>query len=470
MKHFLPVLFCALALLFSSGVTKAQTGGISIVRDVEIESYLYKWSEDVIKAAGLEPSQINLILVQNQGINAFVAGGPNIFMFTGLLEKSDSPLEVTGVIAHELGHISGGHLVRLRESFEDAGYQSLFGALLGAGAAILTGEGQLGTAIALGTQSAAQNNVLAFNRTQETSADQAAISYLKAADINPAGLVSFMGKLESEELLPASQQVEYVRTHPLTRDRIKALKSGLSQSPHKDAAAPQGWDEEHTRMLAKLRGFITPEQVSWQYPDINKDLPSLYAHAIAQYRLNNTDTALGHIEDLLSQEPDNPYFHELKGQVLFESGQVDLAAPSYEQAVMLKPDAAPFRLYWAHALIESGGNDPASLQKAITQLKRAEMDKRTRSPRLHRLMATAYGRLGEHARAALHLAEEALLKGNKSLARQNAKRALTDFDKNSAEYLRASDIIAFLDRKKAEESISSDNLSRERTRPRNTPR
>ncbi len=461
MKHFILHIFLGFCLLTLLIAPLTAHAGPTVIRDVEIENYIEKWTHDVVEAAGLQTEQINFVLIQDPHINAFVAGGPNIFIYTGLLEKSDNPDEIIGVVAHELGHIRGGHLVRLRDSIENAAYQSLFGTLLGAGAAILTGEGQLGTAIALGSQATAQNNFLSFSRTQEASADQAALSYLQGAEIDPHGLVTFMEKLEDQELLPASQQSEYIRTHPLTRDRISALEQGYKQSAYKQNALPAQWNEDHRRMIAKIRGFITPEQVSWLYPDKTADIPSLYAHAIAAYRLNNVPQAIKDIDVLIGKEPDNPYFHELKGQVEFESGDIDASVSSYEKAVTLLPSASMFRVAYAHALIESARNDQTDmLEKALVELKRAETDTKNKSTRLHRLFATAYGRLGDTARASLHLAEESMLKGNHDLARKNAQRALEEFPSGSAEHLRAADLIAYIDYKQARAKEREQNRKR----------
>ncbi len=441
---------CAtLAVVFAvmAGVSAAQAGNGSapvVVRDTEIEAMIKEWTTPVVEAAGLTPDQINIILVQNDAVNAFVAGGPNIFVYTGLLDKTENPGEVVGVVAHELGHIRGGHLIRMHGAFENASYGSLLGTLLGLGAAVLTGDGGLGTAVAAGASSMAQRNLLSFSRVQESSADQAALSYMEGAEINPVGLKSFMEKLKNQELLPTSQQDEYVRTHPLTSNRIEALSAGYKKSAMREKVFPTAWVDQHARMLAKLKGFIHPEQVAWDYNDRDQSLPVRYARAIALYRQDHVNEALAAVDGLLAAEPDNPFFLELKGQMLMEFGRVREALPVYKRSVTLYPQGALIRTAYAHALIETAGHDRAQLEEAVTQLKRVQPDE-PRSLLVHHLLATAYGRMGQEPPAKLHLAEEALLKGNKDYAARLAKVALEGLPEGSGSWLRAQDILTYVE-------------------------
>lgn len=439
--RFLPSLRAAsLALLAVCLCGPAQAAGKMIIRDTEIEKMLRDWTEPVIRGAGLQPDAVNFILVQDSDINAFVAGGPNVFIYTGLLERSDNAGEVVGVIAHELGHISGGHLVRARGAMETASYESLLGMVLGLGAALASGDGNVGAAVGAGSQAAAMNRYLSFSRVQESSADQAALAYMGKAGINPVGLKTFMEKMETQELLPASQQNEYMRTHPLTRNRIDAMTAGYERSANRDKPLPAAWAEQHARMLAKLRGFIAPERVAWDYDPRDTGMASRYARAIAAYRQNNTADALRQMDELLRAEPDNPYFHELKGQMLVDFGRVQDALPSYSRALALDADAPLIRIAYAHALIEASDNQRARLDEAIGQLNRAVRDE-PRSSRIYRLLATAYGRKGQEQVAKLYLAEEAILKRDYTYARRQAESALPGLEKGSREWIRAQDIL-----------------------------
>lgn len=437
---FLLLIVLTLFVAFASAA-KAQT----IIRDTEIENIIREWSAPVIKAADMEPEQINFILVQNPAINAFVAGGPNIFLFTGLIEKADTPDEVIGVIAHELGHIRGGHLVRTRGAASNASYESLLGTLLGIGAAVLTGEGDLGAAIIAGSQGSAINRYLAFSRVQESSADQAALQYLERAEMNPQGLVNFMRKLENEELLPASQQSEYVRTHPLTANRIDALQQGVRDSSFSSARNPEHWQEQHDRVVAKLRGFIQPEQVLWDYNLKDTSVAASYARAIAAYRMNKVEESLSQMNALIEREPDNPYFWELKGQILMDFGRIEDSIKAYEKSLSIQSNAPLIRIAYAHSLIESGTTE-TRLEEAIKQLHRAAQ-KENRSTRLQRLLATAYGKMGQTSLAQLHLAEEALLRNDIKYAKERAEIALRGLSEGSQGWIRAQDILHFADQK-----------------------
>lgn len=340
-----------------------------IIRDAEIEDYMTEWFTPVFQAAGMDPEQVKIILVQDGKVNAFVAGGANIFFFTGLLEKTESPGEVIGVMAHELGHISGGHLIRARKEMENASYESILGTIIGIGAAIASGNSAAAPTIGTASASMAERRYLSTARTYESSADQFALTTLETAKLNPSGFLSFMEKLSGEELLPSSRQSEYVRSHPLTHDRISSIEAGIRRSTYVKTPLPLAWAEQHARMKAKLLGFINPAQVVWVYDDRDKSVAATSARAIAAYRQNHVQEALNLADILVQKEPDNPYFQELKGQMLLDFGRVKEALPYYEKAVSLKPKSGLIRTALAHAQIETAGQDTARLEKAVSHLK-----------------------------------------------------------------------------------------------------
>ena len=447
-KPFLFLLFC---LLLVSGIFAALPGTAHaqqqnapiLIRDTEIENTFKAWMAPLLEAANMAPESVKLILVQSPDVNAFVAGGANIFIYTGLIEKSENPEEIIGVLAHELGHVVGSHLIAGRDAMERASYESILGTVLGIGAAILTGNGGAGNAIMAGTSSMAQRRYLAHSRVHESSADQAAVKFLNGAKVNPQGLSSFLEKLASQEFLPASQQSEYVRTHPITRNRIDALENNLSTSPYKDSRVSEDWYEQHRRMKAKLLGFIDPGRVPWVYSDSDKSIPARYARAIAAYKKNEVAKALDEIDGLLEIEPENPYFLELKGQMLMGFGKVKEAVPFYRKSVSLTPKAGLIRIDLGRALMESGEGEPA-IKEAIKTLEQAKRDE-PRSTRVYRLLATAYGRLGNEDMAKLYLAEEAVLQGRFPYARTLAEAALKNLKKDTPEALRAQDLLEYID-------------------------
>jgi len=431
------------AVIVPVHISIAQTSASqSIIRDSEIESYFKEWSAPLLKAAEIPGGSVNVILVQSPEMNAFVAGGANIFFYTGLLEKTSGPGELMGVFAHELGHIAGSHLISTRDAFERASYESILGTVIGIGAAVLSGNGGAASAIIAGTQGVAERKFLAHSRVNESSADQAALSYFEAAKYNPHGLGSFLEKLQGEELLPTSRQSEYVRTHPLTRDRIDAVQNRASKSPHAEASFPEAWNDQHARMRAKLIGFISPGRVAWEYDDRDQSIPAEYARAIAAYRENRIDDALNRIDALIAAEPNNPYFHELKGQMLVDFSRVEEGLLPYKKAITLKPEEALFRIAYAHALIESS-EAPVRLQEAIAQLERAQKDE-PRSGRVHRLLATAYGRLGQENLAKIHLAEEAVLQRRLPYAKNLAQGVLSSEEPQNVTWIKARDLLDYI--------------------------
>lgn len=415
-------LFVATVLLLATpGLARAE--GSTLIRDAEIETDLKGWARPVMLAAGLDPDAVRIVLVQSPDINAFVAGGQNIFIYTGLIDKSQNAGEVLGVMAHEMGHIAGGHLVRSQGEMEKASYEMVLGTLVGIGAALATGNGQAAMAVTSGVGTFAQRNLLAHSRTQEASADQAAVRFLKTAGINPSGLVTFMQKLVDQELLPASQQNEYVRTHPISRDRVEYLESSLGDSPLRNKPLPAAWADQHARIKAKLLGFIMPQQVVWTYPDRDKSIPAEYARAIAAYRMNHIDEALSKADSLIAREPQNPYFHELKGQMLYDFGRVGQAVAPYARAVSLAPDQPLIKLSYAQALIETPNAGPDKLKQAASLLEQVKITE-SRNPRVCRQLGIAYGRLGREGEAQGALAEEAFLQGRFADARSLGNHAL----------------------------------------------
>lgn len=457
-KLFL-LLFFALFLMAGGG---AQAGATPLViRDTEIETKLKTWITPLVRAADLSPEQINIILVQDPSVNAFVAGGANIFLYTGLFMKADSPGEIVGVIAHELGHIRGGHLVRLRGAMERASFESILGMLLGVGAAIATGDGGAAAAVSISTQSMATRRFLSFSRTQEASADQAAVSFLSKAGLPADGLISFMKKLEDEELLPPSQQSAYTRTHPITRERVEALSAAAAAMPD-PRPWPETWEEDFARIKAKLTGYLTPERVAWDYGTGDPSVPALYARAIAAYRMNKTEDALRLIDTLRAREPANPFFEELQAQVLMDFGRLEEAVPRYKSALNALPDSGLIRIAYGHALIESAAGNArekeALLREAVKQLKTARRQE-PRNSYANRLLATAYGRLGQDDLAHLYLAEESFLKGRYADARRRAEGLTDRFPEGSAERLQLEDLLRLLETVNASSKDSRRNLS-----------
>ncbi len=419
-----------------------SSSSMIIIRDQEIEDGLRMMSRPIFQQAGLSPQNVRFVLIQNDTLNAFVAGGQNIFLHTGLILETATPDELVGVIAHETGHIAGGHLMRTREAVEDMSMQALVAQIIGMAAALGGGSGDAAMAAAAAGQTFAQRTIMRHSRVQESSADQAGLRYLQDAGLPVEGLERFMEKLASQELLPESQQTEYVRTHPLTRDRIDFLQNAISKQ-RRPGALPAGWEDKHARMKAKLYGYLFPERA---VRETGTDIPSRYSRAIALYRRSQTKDALAELESLIKAEPKNPWFYELKGQILFEGGKIDESLPVLANAVQYAPDSGLIRTAYAHALLESQTDKQTRTQQAVGELQRA-LRTEPQSIIVQRLLATAYGRLGNEGMSRLYLAEQAALRGQREQARREATLAQKHLPAKSASWQRAQDILDLIGKK-----------------------
>lgn len=418
--------------------------GMSIIRDTEIEDTLRSWAIPIWKAAGLNPDAVKLILVSSPEFNAFVAGGSNIFIYTGMIDTTKSAGELLGVIAHETGHIAGGHLIQGRQAMERASYESMLGALLGIGVGI-GGGGDAASAVMAGSQGMAMSDFLAHSRVQESSADQAGLRFMEGAGYSPKGMVTLLEKLKDQEYMPQGQQVAYVRTHPLTADRLSAMEAGAARSKYESTPYPAAWNEAYARIKAKLVAFTEPTRVAWIYSDKDTSTTAIYAKAIAAYRRSEKDKALRLIDEIIAREPKNPYFHEMKGQMLRDFGQVPAAADEYRKAIAAKPDAALIRVDLAQVLVEMAGNgQPALYAEAEKNLDQAAT-KEKRSSDIQRLYATIYGRQGDEPRAQYHLAEQAVLRGNNTEANKLLAGAMPGLKAGSRDYRQAQDLKVYLD-------------------------
>lgn len=417
---------------------------ISFIRDAEIEGDIRLFVTPVFAAAGLDASAVHIYLVNDPQINSFVAGGQNVFINTGLLTRSQNPNQVIGVIAHETGHIAGGHLLRSQEEMHNATIKGIIAMVLGAGASALArGEGAGG--ILAGSAGVAQRSFLAYSVEQEARADQAALGFLDKTHQSSKGLLDFFRKLEGEELLSAVRQDPYLRTHPLTQERINYVAAHVAQSPYTTAQDRPEFIEMHRRILAKLNGFLNPPtQTLAQYRESDTSIASRYARAIAYYRIPNLAKSVPLIDGLIRDEPKNPWFQELKGQMLFENGRIAEALTPYEEAVRLQPDSALLRVELAQVQIESGR--PELNKSALANLNEAVRFEDQDGTAWH-FLAIAYGRENDLGMSSLALAEEAMTEGDKTLAAQQATRAVQLLKPGTPGRLRAEDLQQLAKRK-----------------------
>lgn len=447
MSALVAVLVNAVGLVAPAWAQQGPRGAsISFIRDAEIENTLREFVQPIWRVAGLDVNAVNIYIVNDPSLNAFVAGGQNIFMHTGLLLKSKSANQVTGVMAHETGHIAGGHLARGQEAVNDAitGYiiESLLG-MIAIGMAARSGN--VGGGGPGPSGSFAERNLMQFSRTQESSADQAGVNFLDRAGLSTRGFLEFMEVLMQQELLSGVRRDPYAQTHPLSQERVAFLREHVRNSKFSDVADTPRLAMFHARMVAKLMGYLYPQRAMQMYPLTNKSLPARYAQAIAFYRTANLQASLAMIDSLIREIPNDPYFHELRGQVLVENQRVAEGVASYEKAIALQPSAL-VKIELAAALQEM--NQPARDQQALKLLESLPRDSReAQGPNYWRLMAVGYDRTGDTGKRMLAQAELSLALGQYAQARVLAAQAEKIFKYGSPGWLRAQDIRAATDKR-----------------------
>lgn len=411
---------------------------MSFIRDAEIENYLRQWEMPVWTAAGLDPESMHIYLINSNEINSFVAAGQNIFIYTGLLLRADNANQVIGVMAHETGHVAGGHLARMSDAMEKATIPAIVGLVLGAATAVATGNGDALRAGASAGQSIAERTFLSFSRTQERSADQAAATFLEQTGQSARGLLQFMEKLQQQEYLAGVHMDPYLLTHPLTQERIDFFERDVAGSKHPTIVETPARQEQFTRLLGKLAGFLQPTaQVFQRYKESDTGIGALYARAVAYHRMGQDADALKIVDGLLASKPDDPYVNELKGQFLFEGGKVAASVPYYRSANRMLPHNSLLETELAHSIIETG--DHRFDAEALAALKDAS-GRDDENALTWRLLATIEGRQGNMPQATLDLAEEFYAEGRFREAKGEAIKAQKLLPNGSPGYLRAQDI------------------------------
>ena len=425
-----------------------QGADISLIRDAEIEHTLRVFVTPIFRAASLNADDVRIHLINDPELNAFATNGQNIFINTGLLIRTTGPLQIIGVIAHETGHIAGGHLARSEEAYDNFLTESLVGIVVGAAAALATRNPAAASAGLFGGQQVAGRSALAYSREQEGRADQAAVTFMDRAGDSSRGLLEFLEVLGNQENILIGHMDPYLVDHPISIERIDALRQRVEKSPYFNTQPPAIWNEMHARMRAKLIGFLQPlGSVLRQYPETDTSMPARYARAIAYYLIPDLDKALALINQLLVEYPNDPYFLELKGQMLFENGRIAESVPFYDAAVKAAPNEPLIRYELGEAQIST--EDPKLFRTAANNLEeaaRADPD----NPGVWYQLAIAYDRDGKPGMAALASAERSLLIGAPNDAKHFATRARGQLPTGSPGALRADDIIAIASRRMSE--------------------
>jgi predicted Zn-dependent protease len=431
------------AVLGGPGEARAQY--LSFIRDTEIEKLLGDYSRPIFRAAGLGSQNVAMRIVKHDTFNAFVLDGQNVFVHTGALMQSETPNQVIGVIAHECGHIAGGHLAQLRDRIARDQTKSLLIKLLGIGLMVAGGGSGVtgaGTGVLVGGDQIIINSLMADRRAQESAADQSGLRFLDATKQSGKGMLETFERFAQQEYISASgaTQDAFARSHPVAASRLAQLREKVAASPYAGQKDSQQLQLRHDLMRAKLAGYLErPQIVMNRYRQSDDSLPARYARAIATFFSRGVEASLPQVDALIREQPQNPYFHELKADFLMRSGRANEAIPLLRTALKLAGEAPLISVRLAQAL--DGENDPRSVEEAITLARKALIA--DKNPEGYRLLASGYAKQGRVPEADLAIAEAHFLEGNIKQAQIFAKRSQRGLKAGSPEGLRAGDIVSY---------------------------
>jgi len=412
-------------------------GAPSVLRDTETERLFKDMSRPIIVAAGLDPNSVNVVLLNDREINAFVATGQTVYVQSGLLEATDNLNQLQGVVAHELGHVVAGDAIRSGEGAKRATAISILSLVLGA-AAMAAGAGDAGMGIMMAGQRAAEGDFMAFTRAQEATADASASRFLSKAGISGKGILDFFGKLQNQEYrLAIYSKDSFDRTHPLNSERITALGQVLRTDPAYSKATDPALEARFQRVKAKLIGYVDPKLAVTKYPESDHSVPAHYARAYAYHLGGYPQKAEAEANALLAIDPHDPYFLELKGQILLEDGKPLEAIPPLREAVERSGNAPMIAAMLGHALVET--EDSKNFAEA-KQILKVAVNKDNQDPFAWYQLGIIYDREGDPARAALATAERSNLENQPKMALATAQIAMKGIPPGTPDYLRAQDI------------------------------
>ncbi len=438
------------ALTQLAGPAAAQN--IPLIRDSEIEDLLSKYAKPIFKAAGIGSGRVSMRIVRSPGFNAFVIDGRNVFVNTGALMQANTPNEIIGVIAHEAGHISGGHLAALRARIRKDQTRALLAQILGIGLLVAGGAtgGDTGRDIGAAGQGALYGGtaiitkaLLAERRSQESAADQAGLGFLNKTKQSGLGMLATFERFAQQEYISDAYKDAFVRSHPVATARLARLRRNVENSPFFGIKDPPERQLRHDLMRGKLSGYLeSPAAVFNRYTRENKTLPARYARAIATFFRggpNGLQSALAQTDALIATKPNYAYFWELKGDFLMRSGRQREAVGPLKKALKLAGDAPLIRVQLAQAL--QGSKSQNDIAQSVKLLKKSlESDK---NPQAYRLLANAYYKQGRRPRADAMIAQAHFLSGRLKDAKLFAKRAQSKLKAGSPEWLNNDDIINF---------------------------
>jgi len=438
----------ALAIAPMHAALAQEQKGPPILRDTEAEQLLRDYTRPILRTAGLEKQNIQIVILNEGGFNAFVADGRRIFVNYGAMMQSESPNQIIGVLAHETGHLAGGHLAKLREQLAQAQTQMIIAMLLGAGAMVAGARGgnsnsglaNAGAAAIAGPQEMIRRTLISYQRQQEENADRAGVKFLTATGQSPKGMYETFKRFTNDSLFAARGADPYLQSHPMPSERVAALEELARSSAYWEKKDDPALQLRHDMVRAKISGFMERQDTVYRrYPLSNDSMPARYARAITTYLHGDLRSAVAQIDGLIQLQPNNPYFYELRGQALMEGGKPAEAIAPLRKAVQLSNNAPLIEMLLGQALVAA--DNKAHTDEAIAIL-RAAVARETEAPIGYTQLAMAYGRKGDFAQADLASAQAAFLRGDNKTARDLASRAKTRFAVGTPGWVKADDIVS----------------------------
>jgi len=438
----------ALALVPMTPALAQAAKGPPTIRDTEAEQLLRDYTRPILRVAGLEKQNIQVVIINESAFNAFVADGHRIFVNYGAIMQSETPNQLIGVLAHETGHLAGGHLAKMHEQIAQAQTQMIIAMLLGAGALVAGARGgnsnsglsNAGAAAIAGPGEMIRRNLISYVRQQEENADRAGVKFLTATAQSPKGMYDTFKRFTNDSLFSAHGADPYLQSHPMPAERVAALEELARSSPYWDKKDDPALQLRHDMVRAKISAFMERQDTVYRrYPMSNDSLPARYAHAITTYLHGDLRSALTQIDGLIQLQPNNPYFYELRGQALLEGGKPSEAIIPLRKAVALSNNAPLIEMLLGQALV---GTDNKAFTEEAIRILRAAVARETEAPLGYMQLAMAYGRKGDYAEADLASAQAAFLRGDNKTARELAARAKTRFAIGTPGWVKADDIVA----------------------------
>lgn len=429
-------------ILSTEAKTSEEQKPISYIRDDEIEKFLKDISSSIFSAAGLDPDSIKIIIVNDSSINAFVSGGQKLFIHTGLINEADDVSGLIGVIAHETGHIKGAHVIQKDQNIKEANIGSIAGYVLGLGTVLAGAPPEAGMAIGSAGQNIAARNFLSYSREYENAADTVALTVLKEINISPKGLIEILRRLQAKQKISGDISDPYLLTHPVSEERINYIQTFIRDNPGVDKTVPQDLENRFKMVKAKVMGFLSDPDKTRAYYQGQTGKDAIYARAIAFHKEAKFAESSVLVDQLISSEPENPYFNELKAQFLFEKGDIEQSIEQYRKVLALLGNSALIRLKLSESLLAT--NSQKNWQEATGQLKAALAQEPRNITTLEKL-GIAYGKLNKLGDSYLYLAESAVISENRINAKKYLALAEQNIDKKSQNEVKLNDLKKELD-------------------------